>query len=101
MKKYAMFFTAVLCAAAAPAFGGGSKHMDMDMKTMDANSDGMVSKDEFMRFHEMKWDKMKKNSSGMVAMKDMDMMHGKMMKDDKMMKDHKMMDDKSAKDKAK
>ena len=79
MKKHAIFFTAVLCAAAAPAFGGGGKHMDM--KAMDANGDGMISKDEFMRYHEMKWDKMKKNSSGMVDMKDMDAMHDKMMKD--------------------
>ena len=86
MKKLAMAVIAVVCATAAPAFAGGGKHMDM--KAMDTNGDGMISKDEFMRAHEMKWDKMKKNSAGMVDMKDMEMMHDKMMKhDDKAAKD--------------
>lgn len=42
------------------------------VKMMDANSDGMVSKDEFMKHHEAVFDKMKKNSSGSVDMKDVD-----------------------------
>lgn len=54
--------------------------MRMDMKMMDTNNDGMVSKDEFTKHHEMMWDKMKKNKSGMVDIKDMNMMHDSMMK---------------------
>ena len=55
--------------------------MKMDMKKMDANSDGMISKQEFMKYHEAMFDGMKKDSNGMVSMKDMDMMNdGKLMK---------------------
>lgn len=86
MKKLAMAVIAMACAAAAPAFAGGDKHM-ANMKAMDTNGDGMISKDEFMRAHEMKWDKMKKNASGMVDMKDMEMMYGKMWQEGKAMKD--------------
>ena len=60
--------------------------MSMDMTAMDTNGDGMISKDEFMKFHEVVWDKMKKDANGMVSVKDMQMHHGAM-KNDKMMKD--------------
>ncbi len=70
--------------------------MMMDMKAMDTNHDGMISKKEFMKFHEDMWAKMKKNKSGMVDMKDMEMMHDGMMKDgamkDGMMKNGAMKD---------
>lgn len=75
MKTVSMLLGAALVAAAASAVAGGH---DMDMKAMDTNGDGMISKDEFMKYHQMKWDKMKKNSAGMVDMKDMGMMHDKM-----------------------
>ena len=55
--------------------------MMMEMKAMDTNHDGMISKKEFMKFHEEMWAKMKKNKSGMVDMKDMQTMHDGMMKD--------------------
>ena len=86
------------------------------MKMMDTNGDGMISKEEFMKHHEMMWDKMKKNSAGSVDMKDMEAMHkgmgvkhDMMMKDGQPMKDDKMMmkdgqpmkDDKMMKDGAK
>ena len=71
--------------------------MMMDMKAMDTNHDGIISKKEFMKFHEDMWAKMKKNKSGMVDMKDMEMMHEGMMKDGAMkggmMKDGAMKDD--------
>ena len=54
--------------------------MTMDMKAMDVNSDGMVSKDEFMSYHEGMYEKMKKGQNGMVSIKDMEMMHGDAMK---------------------
>lgn len=88
MKKLATFCTGMLCIAALPAFGAGDKHMhkdmpmhknmEMNMKAMDVNKDGMISKDEFMRHHETMWSQMKKNSSGMVDLKDMGAMHEKM-----------------------
>lgn len=52
----------------------------MGMKMMDANNDGMISKEEFMKHHEAMFDKMKKDSNGMVSMKDMPMMMDGMMK---------------------
>ena len=58
-----------------------SMHRGMDMKAMDTNGDGMISKDEFMKAHEAMWDKMKKNSKGMVDMKDMEMMRDERMHD--------------------
>jgi hypothetical protein len=78
----------VLVAAAFVATGAfAMDDMMMDMKAMDTNHDGMISKKEFMKFHEDMWAKMKKNKSGMVDMKDMEMMRGSMMKDGTMMKD--------------
>jgi len=66
---------------------------DKEMKAMDANGDGMISKSEFMKYHEAMWAKMKKNKNGMVDMKDMEMMQDGMAKDSMkggMMKDDKM-----------
>ena len=79
MKKVILFSAAVLFAVSGAALadhhlkgeGGG-------MKMMDTNGDGMISKDEFMKHHEMMWDKMKKNSTGSVDMKDMEAMHKEM-----------------------
>ena len=59
--------------------GGGMKG-GMDMKMMDSDNDGMISKQEFMKHHESMYDKMKKSSNGMVSMQDMQMMHDMMMK---------------------
>ncbi|WP_428414946.1 hypothetical protein [Methylibium sp.] len=67
--------------ASAPS-GGTPMKQSMGMqdgkgaKMMDANGDGMVSKEEFMKHHEAAFDKMKKNSSGTVDMKDMEPMTG-------------------------
>lgn len=58
----------------------GAMKDGMGMKMMDANNDGMISKEEFMKHHEAMFDKMKKDSNGMVSMKDMPMMMDGMMK---------------------
>jgi hypothetical protein len=74
---------------------------DMDIKKMDANGDGMISKSEFMKYHEAMWSKMKKNKNGMVNANDMATMQDEMAKGDKMqpgMKSDKMKGD-SANDK--
>ncbi len=52
--------------------------MGMDAKAMDSNSDGMISKDEFMKHHEAMFDKMKKGNNGMVSLKDWEAMHSGM-----------------------
>ncbi|MFC6520546.1 hypothetical protein ACFQAT_13000 [Undibacterium arcticum] len=36
------------------------KAMMMQLKKMDTNGDGMVSKDEYMKYHEARYDAMKK-----------------------------------------
>ncbi|MFT5534417.1 MAG: hypothetical protein ACI8WM_002299 [Burkholderiaceae bacterium] len=48
----------------------GGKHTAM-MKEMDANGDGMISKEEFMKHHEKMFDAMPKNKDGLVDMKAM------------------------------
>lgn len=52
----------------------------MGMKGMDANGDGLISKDEFTKHHEAMWDKMKKDANGNVSVKDMEAMHAEKMK---------------------
>jgi hypothetical protein len=44
----------------------------MRMPGMDANNDGMVSKEEFMKHHEMMWDKMKRNPAGLATVRDVE-----------------------------
>ena len=75
MKKVILFSAAILIAASAPALANHHIKGEGGMKMMDTNKDGMISKDEFMKHHEMMWDKMKKNSAGTVDMKDMEAMH--------------------------
>ncbi len=50
-----------------------------EMQMMDANKDGMVSKEEFMKYHEAMFEKMK-GDNGKVNIKDMQMMGDMMMK---------------------
>ena len=109
MKKFALHIVgSTLAFAALPAL---SASMTMNGKMMDTNRDGMISKEEFMTYHEAMFDRMKKNANGMVMMKDMRIMpnsamnnkgmtkdgsmmkQGGMMKDGAMMKDSAMMKD--------
>ena len=55
--------------------GMGGMHMGMDMKAMDTNGDGMISKKEWDSYHAMMWSKMKpKMKHGMMPMADMEAM---------------------------
>ena len=84
MKKMTLVMAVALVSASFSSFATDDmkmgKHMDMklDMKMMDSNGDGMISKDEFMKYHVMIFDKMKKNSTGMVDVKEMEMIHHEM-----------------------
>ncbi len=49
---------------------------EMRMKAMDANNDGMVSRDEFNKYHETMWEKTKRNAQGMAMMGDVNAMYG-------------------------
>ena len=81
MNRLSLLGLAAVLAAAgiAAAQGTPAQHaVDMKgmhdhmMKGMDANGDGKISKDEFMRFHEAMFDKMK-GQDGTIAVKDMQM----------------------------
>lgn len=52
---------------------GNMQAMAGPMQGMDANGDGMLSKEEFMKAHEAMFDAMNKNERGQVAMGDMAM----------------------------
>ena len=82
--------TALMCATGFAFANDGMKHdgMHPGMAAMDANGDGMISKDEFMNFHQAQWDKMPKNKDGMVMMKDLEKMHQDMMMKHDGMKRH-------------
>jgi len=108
-KRLLTLFSSVLIASGfvvAPAQARESnKGMMMDMKMMDANKDGMVSRDEYMKHHGMMFDKMSKNKD-MMDMKEMQstMGRGHMdmksdMKGDRMMKDQSMKSGDMMKDK--
>ncbi|MFO1207218.1 MAG: hypothetical protein U1E63_16100 [Burkholderiales bacterium] len=59
---------ALVHAPFAAAQSAADKQQSMDtMKKMDANKDGTVSKDEFMKFFESKFDAMDKNKDKMVT----------------------------------
>lgn len=99
-KLLAVAFAATLMGASAAAFSqdmneGGC--MQPQIKAMDVNGDGMISKDEFMKAHEAMFDKISKTQDGVVSVKDMQtqmmqlhmsecgMKGGEMMHGDKMM----------------
>ena len=58
---------------------GAGMRGGMDMKMMDTDNNGVISKQEVMKHHESMYDKMKKDSNGMVNTKHMQMMRKMMM----------------------
>ena len=55
-------------ASSSADFARGGMHFDA--KAMDTNKDGMISKDEFMKYHADMWDQMTKDSNGTMSMND-------------------------------
>jgi hypothetical protein len=55
--------------------------MMMDMKSLDANGDGQISKEEFTSHHGKMFQKMDKNGDGKVSADERHMMMGMMMED--------------------
>jgi hypothetical protein len=49
-------------------FARGGMHFSA--KAMDTDNDGMISKDEFMKYHADMWDQMTKDSNGSMSMSD-------------------------------
>jgi Ca2+-binding EF-hand superfamily protein len=45
-------------------------NMRFDAKAMDTDHDGTITKDEFMKYGEAKWNKMKKDDHGMMTVDD-------------------------------
>ena len=76
-----------LFAAAFVATAAVADDMKAQGMMMDANHDGMISKQEYMKYHEGMWSKMTKNKSGMVDMRELEKMQTNMSKDGAMMKD--------------
>jgi hypothetical protein len=92
MQTQRFVFAAALLASSTLSFAA----TDMKM-SMDANQDGMVSKQEFVSHHEAMYDKMDKSGKGMVPVKDMDMsMRGQMMRGERNSRADKTKSDQSA-----
>ncbi len=68
---------AMSTTAAGATMSSGGMAQDMEFKMMDANGDGWVSRDEYVRFYGMRHDRMKRNDKGMVSWQDMQAMDGK------------------------
>ena len=58
----------VSVADASKDFAKGN--MRFDAKAMDADHDGTITKDEFMKYAEAKWNKMAKDGNGMIPVAD-------------------------------
>ena len=50
-----------------------STQYQIDFKVMDANSDGMISREEYVNYYGGRFDRMKRNDKGMVMMNDVRM----------------------------
>lgn len=48
----------------------------VDFKVMDANADGMISREEYVNYYGGRFERMKRNDKGMVMMNDMMMWDG-------------------------
>lgn len=67
--------------------------MHAQMKAMDANGDGLITKAEFMDAHEAKWNDLPKNSDGAISIADMEKAHQERMQNRRTQKHETMMQD--------
>jgi Ca2+-binding EF-hand superfamily protein len=56
-------------ASSSTSFAQGGMHFSA--KAMDTDNDGMISKDEFMKYHSDMWDQMTKDSNGSMSVTDL------------------------------
>jgi hypothetical protein len=56
---------------------GSTAGKSVDFKKMDANSDGWVSREEYLGFYGARYDTMKRNDKGMVSWSDMQASDGR------------------------
>lgn len=86
-KSISLLLAAGLLGASVSAFAQNDDKpmvetdtsMSMKMKAMDTNGDGMVSREEFMKYHEDMYGAMPANADGMVDMKPMMKRQNRMM----------------------
>lgn len=74
MKRYMPKLLAfILMAASVSVFAQATTDSDKaaKWKKMDVNKDGMISKDEFMKYQEGQWNAWKKNNEGLLDIKTM------------------------------
>jgi Ca2+-binding EF-hand superfamily protein len=76
MTQLLVFLAAATLASASFAqtdastdFARGGMHFSA--KAMDTDNDGMISKDEFMKYHADMWDQVTKNSNGSISATDL------------------------------
>jgi hypothetical protein len=62
--------TSFAFAAGSSAEGSESAIMHFDAKAVDTEGDGQITKEEFMKYGEARFDGMKKNSKGMISVSD-------------------------------
>jgi len=74
MTRFLVFLAATTLTSVSFAqdqsadFARGGMHFSA--KAMDTDGDGMISKDEFMKYHAAVWDQMTKDSNGNMTMSD-------------------------------
>jgi Ca2+-binding EF-hand superfamily protein len=66
----AMTLTSVSFAQSDSSTDFAHGGMHFSAKAMDTDNDGMISKDEFMKYHADMWDQMTKDSSGSMSTSD-------------------------------
>lgn len=71
-SRISFLVASMVLSASAVTFADGPMMGNMqgsDMQGMDQNHDGMISKAEFMQYHEKMWAEMEKNDHGMFVVK--------------------------------
>lgn len=81
-RNTAAFASLALLLAAGPVLADDAKDHDKFVKMCDANKDGMVSKEEFMKHAEKVWAKMDAKKAGKMDSKQFELFLKALMKSD-------------------